>query len=182
MNFKDNIIKIIKEEIDRWFDDEPSLLDKYHEKRFGTGRQEPQQDYKQNDASNGQLVGFLDKAWTQKLNNPIPVYKNPKNLNNFDINVRGVLLQNGDLFLGGTAEAMHWNILQLLLKLGYLDRNVSIVSYSTTMPEEFITVVRLGKSNNFSDGGSYNEFPIYYETMFDDANKLHSYKFKSLNR
>lgn len=180
MKFASNIIKIIKEEVERWFDDEPSLLDKYYEKKFGITKPQQKQEYNPNDTSKGTLVGYLDKVWSEKLKNPIPVYKNPKDLSGFDVNARGVLLENGDFFLGKTQESMRWNILQLLVKLGYLSSSTSIASYGNKLPEEFITVIRLGNSNYFSQSGAYDEFPIYYEAMFDDANKKHTYKFKPI--
>lgn len=180
MKFTTNIIQIIKEEVERWFDNEPSLLDKYYEKKFGTTSPQPKQQYNPNDISKGTLVGYLDKTWSEKLKYPIPVYKNPKDLSGFGVNARGVLLENGDLFLGKTQEAMHWNILQLLVKLGYLSASVSTASYGDKLPEEFITVIRVGNSNYFSQSGAYDEFPIYYDIMFDEANKKHSYKFKEI--
>ena len=180
MNYLSNIIRIIKEEIEQWYDDEPSLLDKYYEKKFGTTREIPKQQYKPNDTSKGTLVGFLDKSWSEKLKNPIPVYKNPRDLSSFGVNARGVLLENGDFFLGQTQEAMHWNILQLLVKLGYLSPSISLASYGDKLPEEFITVIRVGNSNYFSQSGAYDEFPIYYDVMFDEANKKHTYKFKAI--
>jgi hypothetical protein len=177
MSLKFNIIRIIKEELDRWFDDEPTLLDRYYEKKFGVSKPQVQPQPEQID---GELVGYLDKSWEQKLDIPIPVYKNPKTLKGFETSARGVLLANGDFFLGKTSNAMHWNILQLLVKLGYIANDVSIASYGTTEPEEFITVIRVYNSNYFSQSEAYDEFPIYYQIMFDEANKKHSYKFKHL--
>ena len=184
MNSKDNIIGIINEEIDRWFDDdESSLLDKYYEKKFGIVKEPPQKeiDVNPNDISKGELIGFLDKSWETKLDNPIPVYKNPISLDSFDHSARGVLLENGDFFLGKSSEAMHLNILQLLVKLGYLGSNVPLTGYEQKKPKEYVAVGRIGRSDIFKESGVFDEFPEYYQVMFDNANKKHKYKFRNFS-
>jgi hypothetical protein len=171
------LYKIIKEEIENWFDDEPSMADKYYQKQ-GISTQKPQAEPQQ---VSGEVIGYLDKAWSQKLDKPIPVYKNPSTLAGFDNYTRAVLVQNGDVYVSLTENGLHLNLIQLLGHLGIIPQSAVVSNYGQQLPEEFITLIRTANMNQFVQSTAYDEFPIYYQVMFDEANKKHpSIKFKQI--
>lgn len=184
-----NLITIIKEEFQKLFEnyysdwetfDEPSLADKMYNKKYGTGAEiEKPTDI------NAELIGYVTKQFTLPLTTPIPVYKNPRNLNGFGNNTRAVLLANGDLYVAKNANAMHDNILDLLTEKRIIPFN-SKFDYDVNMPEEFVAVQRSENSNTFGQSMAYlkdefNDFPIYYREMFSLANSKQPYDFKVIN-
>lgn len=171
------LLQIIKEEVENWFNDEPSIADTYYDKQLGISTPKPQED--QN--INGELLGYVTERWNTPLEKAIPIYKNPKALNEFDNSVSGVLLNNGDLYVGLKKDAMHKNILELLAEKGIIPYN-KIFYYDHDLPEEFITVYRTFNQNIFTQSYGYDEFPSYYQETFDIANNKHSYKFRVLPR
>jgi small-conductance mechanosensitive channel len=58
-----------------------------------------------------------------------------------------------------------------------------LISYAATfdygekLPEEFIAVVRNSKTNMFGQSTAYDEIPVYYRQIFDEANTKLPYKF-----
>jgi hypothetical protein len=170
------ILQLIKEELENWFDDEPSMADKYYEKNVMPQPTMPKSDV----PIDAELVGYVDKSWTQQLKTPIPVYKNPKNLNGFGTEARGVLLNNGEFYLSISASAMHDNILDMLAEKGILPLGKTHY-YATMYPEEFVAVQRNFNTNTFSQSSAYDEFPPYYEEIFRLASQKHPYKFKAFN-
>jgi len=175
-----SVLQIINEEIQDFYsdwrgDDEPSLADKYYEKR-GIATASKQEQPK----INAELIGYVDKQWTTPIT-PIAVYKNPENLNGFASGTRGILISNGDFYVAQSFNAFHDNILQLLSQKGIVPLG-SIFDYDEKYPEEFIAVVRTFTSNNFSQSTAYDDFPPYYEEMFAVAEKKHrNYTFRALS-
>jgi len=177
---KKSLLQIIREEIQGFYsdwemNDEPSIADKYYQNRgIETNRQSPVE-------VSGELIGYIDKAWSTSLKEPVAVYKNPKNLNGYENYTKAILVQNGDIYVGQNGNALHLNILWLLGSEGIIPQSAISNNYGQRLPEEFITVVRTGGENQFVQSTAYDEFPIYYEVMFDEANKKHPHiKFKQL--
>lgn len=167
------IIQIIKEEISGFYNDwdmndEPSIADRYYEKKLGiTTLPKGKID--------AEKVGYVTTMWGKKIDTPIPVYKNPKSLDGFEKYCRGVLLNNGDLYLANSDKTMHDDLLKMLAEKGLIPLGKTY-NYSTEYPEEFVAVEK-NFDNSFTQSTAYNDFPIYYAQMFDDANRKHPYKF-----
>jgi len=174
-----NLIRIINEEIQQWYDDEPSIADKYYQnKGIITSPPKPQYQQNQKQKLSGELVGYVTKAWTTPLKQPVAIYKNPDNLIGFPNTARGVLVSDGNVYIGETEEALHYNILELLAKEGVIPYDSVVPNYGQTLPEEYITVVRMMGANRFTQSpDAYEEFPEYYIQMFELANTMHPYKF-----
>lgn len=173
-----SVLQIIKEEISNFYSDwqmsdEPSIADKYYEKNLGVSSKTP--DVK----INAEVVGYIDKQWDRPINPPVPIYKNPMSLEGFGREARGIIFSNGDFYLAQTTQPAHETILKLLSELG-------VVSYATTFnyfseyPEEFVAVMRAFDSNSFVQSTAYDDFPIYYQAIFDMANEKYPFKFHNL--
>lgn len=167
------IIQIIKEEISGFYNDwdmndEPSIADRYYEKKLGiTTPPKGKVDAEE--------IGYVTTMWGKKIDSPIPVYKNPKSLDGFERYCRGILLNNGDLYLANSDKAMHDDILKMLAGIGLIPLGKTY-NYSTEYPEEFVAVQK-NFDNSFTQSMAYDDFPVYYAQMFDDANRKHPYKF-----
>ena len=165
-----SIAQLIKEELedfvkDYWQDDnQPSLADKVFAKNQGV-------DLKQDTPIDAELVGYI--------NNRHPVYKNPKNLNGFANNTRGILMANGDLYLGKTLGAFHSYILDLLAKHNIVPFAAQY-NYDIEYPDGFVAVQRIGFSDVFAQSEAYKEFPNYYYEIFDNGSAKQPYTFKHL--
>ena len=171
------LIQIINEEIQQWYDDEPSIVDRYYQNKGIT--MSPQNSREEKPKLSGELIGYVTKAWTAPLKQPVAIYKNPRNLTGFPTTARGVLVNSGDVYIGQTEEALHYNILELLAKEGIVPYDSVVPNYGQTMPEEYITVIRMMGTNRFTQSpDAYKEFPEYYIQMFDLANTMHPYKFQ----
>ncbi len=170
-----SILQIINEEINDFYsdwrgDDEPSLVDKYYEKR---GIATPKQQ-----VINAEPIGYVDKQWKTPIT-PIPVYKNPKNLDGFTKETRGILLNNGDFYVAQSYNALHDNLLQLLADRGVIPL-ATIYNYDKNYPEQFVAVQRTFHTNNFVQSMAYDEFPPYYEEIFEIGNQKQPYTFNAL--
>lgn len=173
---KKSLIQIIKEAIQDFYNDwspnnEPSLADKYFINKTGVEtkplRHEP---------INAELVGYVTKQYNKPINPTIPVYKNPKNLQDFYNNTRGVILANGDFYVAISPNALHDNILDLLAEHGIIPY-ASKFDYGDKLPQEFVAVQRAGDTNRFGASDAYDVFPNYYITIFDNANQKQPYEF-----
>jgi len=169
-----NIFQIIKEEIQNFYsdwqsNDEPSIADKYYEKKGITTKpiETP---------INAELIGYVNKQ-INKLINPVPVYKNPKNLNGFSNDTRGILMSNGDLYLAQNYMTLHDNILDLLAEHGIVSYG-SKFGYAENYPKDFVAVVRVGNSNTFGQSTAYDVFPNYYIKIFDIAEEKQPFGFQ----
>jgi len=170
-----SILQIIREEISNFYSDwqmsdEPSMADKYYEKNLGINTKESE------NKIDGELVGYVDTVWGRPLQVPIPIYKNPRSLKYFNNSIRGILLSNGDIYLAQTNSAMHDDMLKMLSEKGLVSRGAAL-NYSIEYPEEFVAIQRAGNLNKFAQSMAYDKFPIYYETMFDEANKKQPFEF-----
>jgi hypothetical protein len=176
------LYQIIKEEIENWFDDDqPSMADKYYQQNLGIKPEVKPQAQAEQPKVSGQLIGYLDKQWSQPLPQKVPVYKNPDTLTGFEPYVRGILTHNGDIYVALTEKGLHLNLIQLLGQLGILPQSAISNNYGQQLPEEFITLIRTANMNQFVQSTAYDEFPLYYQVMFDEANKKHpNIKFKEL--
>jgi len=168
-----NLLQIIKEEIENFWNDEPSIADKYYEKKIGL-QPNPQQQEKKITAD---LIGYVDKQFVEPLNPPVPVYKNPKSLDGFSNDTRGILLANGDLYLALNYNAFHDNILELLAENGLVSYQNKI-DYGRRLPKDFIAVVRVGTTKTFNQSSIYDEFPEYYLKLFENSSARLPYNFE----
>jgi hypothetical protein len=165
------VLQIIKEELEDFYDydKEQSMADKYLEKNTTVAIMNP------NIKIDAEIIGYVDRGMSGKLKEPIPVYKNPKNLNGFSSNSRGVLLSNGDFCLA-PLPILHDFILEMLGQKGIIPYG-KVYDYNLEYPEEFIAVIRIGNTNKFGQSSAYNEFPEYYQEIFDLANKKQPFYF-----
>ncbi|MCK9416727.1 hypothetical protein M0Q97_08740 [Candidatus Dojkabacteria bacterium] len=175
----DSIIQIINEVVQKFinefsddWENEPSIADKIYAKRGITTQQSQ-------DRINAELIGYVDKQWNKPIN-PIPVYKNPKNLIGFLPNTRAVLLNNGDLYVAQSYNALHDNILDLLANKNIIPI-ASKFNYDKNYPENFIAVVRASDTTTFGESSAYDYFPEHYIEIFDAANQKQPYIFKQIN-
>ena len=164
-----SIAQLIKEELqdfvkDYWQDNnKPSLADKVFAKNQGV-------DLKQDTPIDAELVGYI--------NNRHPVYKNPKNLNGFANNTRGILMANGDLYLGKTLGAFHTYILALLAEHNIVP---FAAQYDYDLGEhDYVAVQRIVFSDVFAQSEVYKEFPNSYYEIFDNGTAKQPYTFKYL--
>ena len=167
------IIDIINEELKNWFDDEPSVVDTYYDNKLNIHTSKPintEVDY------SGEIIGYINYQWNDKLPTPIPLVKNPTTLKGFDANCRGILLENGDVYISPTIEGFHDNILDLLYRKYKLNTNFAFSQYYETYPEEFIAVVRNQNTNYFTYQNTYQflyddeQPPLYYQELMGYAN------------
>lgn len=180
MNFS-RLLQIIKEEISNFasdwsMNDEPSIADKYYEKKGIAGQ--PTQTTQQKNPINAELIGYVDKQWTKSIT-PIPVYKNPKTLNGFTNETRGILLSTGDLYLAQSYNALHDNILQMLSDKGIVPI-AATYNYDKNYPEQFVAVQRTFNTNNFAQSMAYDEFPPHYLEIFEIGTQKQPYAFNAL--
>lgn len=179
---KKSILKLIREVVEQFYNDwsmgdEPSLADKYYEKQGITGQSSQQQPQQQNPI-NAELVGYVDKQWQNPIT-PIPVYKNPKTLDGFTKEARGILLNTGDLYLAQSYNALHDNILKLLADKGIVKLGATY-GYEQNYPAAFVAVQRAFTTTTFGQSMAYDEFPPHYQEIFDIANQKQPFKFKEI--
>lgn len=174
-----SILQIICEEIQNFYsdwrgDDEPSLADKYYEKRgIRTSVQQAQIPI------NAEFIGYVDKQW-QKSITPVPVYKNPRSLEGFTNDTRGILLSNGDFYVAQSYNALHDNILEMLAEKGIVPL-ASTFHYDQKYPEAFVAVQRASSTKVFGQSMAYDMFPPHYQEIFDTGNQNQPYVFKEIS-
>jgi hypothetical protein len=169
-----SIIQLIREELEDFYDydKEQSMADKYYQTKVAVDPSPKGYIY------NAELVGNVDKQYGRKLSEPVPIYKNPKNLQGFGNGARGVLLSNGDFYLAQSWEAMHDDLLDLLGEKNIIPYT-TVYRYYHNYPEEYIAVQRQGSSNTFAQSTAYDDFPPYYEEIFKIGNQKQPFEFKS---
>jgi len=175
-----SILQIIKEEIENFYSDwersnEPSFVDKYYEK-YKIRKQSEKQPL-----INAEIIGYVSDG-ISGISPSIAIYKNPKNLEGFGTATRGVLLYNNDFYLAQSYQALHWKILELLVKRGIVSSH-DAQNYYNEYPKDFIAVERDGHTDIFEPSSAYdkNYFPTYYELIFYNANKKLPFKFRKSN-
>ena len=180
------LLQIIKEEFQNYYsdwqvNDEPSMSDKYFEKITGAPASSSQQSTTQSEpqVDAEELVGYVNKIEGKILKQPVAIYKNPKNFNGIEPTVRGVLTNTLDLYVAQKFNIVHDDLLELLARKNYIPYD-SQYNYDTEMPEQFIAVVRIHTLPAFVQSSAYQSIPIYYRTMFDEANQKTPYQFKIL--
>lgn len=169
-----SLLQIVKEEVERYYsdthmDDDQNVIDRYYAKNIGVvSKPEIEID--------AELFGHITRQEDAALKTAIPVYKNPRNLNGFAKDARGVIMNNGDFYLGQTSNSVHDNLLRLLTKKGIIPPGI-IAHYSVQYPEEFVAVTRNFGENGFSQSSAYEKFPPYYQGIFNIANKKQPFEF-----
>ena len=165
------LLQIIKEELADFYDydQEQSMADKYFQTYVAPATMNP------NIKIDATIVGYVDKSSSGKLKQPIPIYLNPPNLNGFGSNARGILVNDGNFYLT-PSTILHDFILETLVEKGIIPYGKSY-DYANEYPEEFIAVIRMGNANKFGQSSAYNEFPEYYQEIFDLANKKQPFEF-----
>lgn len=172
------LLQIIKEEVNGFYNDwsmndEPSIADRIYQ-RQGIDTQTASQQQQQIDA---EQAGYVDKRGNTPIK-PIPVYKNPKSLDGFTNEARGILLSNGDFYLA-QSDVLHDNMLSMLASKGIVPLQATF-NYGQKYPEEFVAVIRTFNTNNFSQSSAYDEFPEYYEEIFNIARQKQPFTFRAL--
>ena len=170
-----DIIELINEEIDKYYsdwtmDDEPSLADKMYQKKYGIETKQAPVEI------NSELVGYVNKQATRPIT-PVGIYKNPRNLKGFGDDTRGILLNNGDLYLAQNYQPRHANILDLLSDKGIIPF-ASKFDYDKKYPPNFVAVVRAGNENTFGQSSAYDVFPNEYIEIFQNADLHQPFQFK----
>ena len=80
----------------------------------------------------------------------VTILKNPQSLEYVEPGVRGVIDSQGNLYIEQDNQLIHVDILNILGKLGAIKYDEAFMGFNTsTMPEYFITVIRLGRSKSF---------------------------------
>jgi hypothetical protein len=181
---KKSLLQIIREVVQDFYsdwsmNDEPSLADKYYEKQGIETRPTQQPQQQPQNQINAELVGYVDKQWDKPINPAIPVYKNPKTLDGFTKEARGILLNTGDLYLAQSYNALHDNILKMLADKGIVPL-AATYNYDKNYPEQFVAVQRTFNTKNFAQSMAYDEFPQHYEEIFDVARQKQPYTFKAI--
>lgn len=180
---KNSIFQIIAEEVQNFYsdwqmNDEPSIIDKYREKYYGIDSSNPN---KENVKVNAEVVGYVTTDWGgNKLKEPIPIYKNPLSLDGIGKIARGILMSNGDFYVAKTYYAAHEIMLKELAKNNIIPQGLD-TDYMHEFPDEFIAVQRNGNTNTFVQSDAYRQFPEKYIQIFNNANRLHPYKFELLD-
>lgn len=114
--------------------------------------------------------------------------KNPKNINDLGNSVRGVILENGDLYVESYSKVIHNDILKILSQKGVLN-SIHKKNWTAKLPTEtgFLTVQRyknspyiaIGESNRLLyDESSYEKSKEIYDEFIDNArHKMPQIKF-----
>jgi len=114
--------------------------DKYAERVFHI----PDETYMTNidTPDNGIYIGRVLSPFNKKdIKESVRIFKNPKTLENFDRNVRAILVNNGDLYIQETMKFIkHEEIIDFL-------RQKHILNKDDKLPKEFIPLERDGRSN-----------------------------------
>jgi len=165
-------IKSLKEEdfpeYEKQIEDE-GVGDTYAEKEFNIQNTNGEFNNKYNkemNKENQEEIIKIDTDYKKDIN----IIKNPKSLNNIAPSVRGLIDREGNLFVEEKNSVVHDNLINGLYKIGILKR-IPLDWYSS-LPTEFVTVQRYGKTNKFLLGESN-------ETMIPDSRR-NTYD-KSLN-
>ncbi len=106
--------------------------------------------------------------------------KNPQTLEGFLPSVRGVITENGDLFLESHSAKIHNDLLQILQEMGVLPTDAITKNWTGKFPQEtrFLTVQRykdtqyvaIGESNRLLyDDASFEERREHYTSFMNMA-------------
>ena len=162
MNFS-RLIQIIKEEVENFFNSEPSIADKIYQDRGIIP--------KPIEKVHGHIIGYVKTSWGIEFprnQQPVPVFKNPINLTGFDPMARGILVANGDLYLAQTEDALHYDIASLLAKDNIIPWSSVTKDYGDLMPKEYVAVIRVMGTNRFTQTpNTYKAFPDYYNEYIE---------------
>jgi len=107
------------------------------------------------------------------------ILKNPQSLTGFGASVRGIIMDNGDLYLESHAKKIHNDILKILTEIGVFTQMPQI-NWGMRIPQEsgFLTVQRYKNSPYIAIGESnriiykidnYDKLKKYYDEYIDKA-------------
>jgi len=172
-----NIINIIGEEIRKFikenYDSEQgSVLDTYFDRKYpSTGVAKT--------GLSGEFIGSVPFYYPNQSNRPYNVYKNPTDLNGFDNDCRGILLNNTDYYIVDNKNLMHSQILKYFQEIDIVPYGY-VHSYDDDYPREFLCIHRQGNSNVFGISTAYmiTRLPDYYYDLINRANKRGRIKFE----
>ena len=164
----EEILKFLKENYDS---EQGSILDTYFDNKYPYGTGESKTDL------SGEYVG--DIYPNNSNERPCRCYKNPQNLDGFDPNCRGILLENLDFYVVDFKNVTHTAIIRFLEILGVIGKGY-VNTYDDYFPKQFICVHRQDNSNIFGISTAYNidRFPKYYVETFNNANRKGRIKFE----
>jgi hypothetical protein len=149
-------------------DFQEGVADKYAEKRFNIPdpnvamnqratagiKDLPKDDEKPEDLSKGKFVGEFPVFDSGKYQQ-VPVYQNPRQLNDFDADVKAVSNKEGDLFVAQLDLAFYHDDIINSVKAGNIYPNPVYNAYDES---ENITWHRIDKGNEFGWSISYKRF------------------------
>ena len=171
----EELLKFLKENYDS---EQGSILDTYFDKKhFGGGETKK--------GLSGEFIGTINyqpKSISTNIGQqrPYNVYKNPKTLDGFDPNCRGVLLEDGDVYVVDNSNISHGEILFFLENNKIIPKGHKF-NYYRELPEEFICVHRWGNTNNFALSTAYEEYeveiPPHYIYVMESASKKGNIKY-----
>ena len=167
-----NIIKIISEELKKFFkenydSEQGSILGTYFDKKHFTKKIE-----KPEETLSGEFVGdvFPESHYRENLvlikSN---VYKNPQTLVGFDPDCRGILVENGDLYVVDNSEVYHVQIIRFLERNNIISKGLEL-TYYRYYPEDIICLQRHGSTNVFQLSVLYDKIPKYYINTINNYN------------
>lgn len=136
------------------------VADKYAEKEFHIPQEyekfektHSQEEIKQ---SGAEEIGIITQSMigNKPLRIPVKVFKNPKSFKNFGIGVRGVIMQNGDLYLASSADVIHYDILALMEEKNIIPDGAG-KGWEDMNKRDFLTVQRVALFDVIAIGESY---------------------------
>jgi len=175
-----NILTIIKDTISEWLKEQniyEGVGDKFFQSK--TGRPDDFNDFEKNFALKQSKESNYEIFYKRNSDN-WTIIKNPNSLKNFAPSVRGVISQNGDLYLelipNGT---IHNDIIDVLKEMGVLSASIK-KNWGSKIPQEsgFLTVqkyrnypiIAIGESNRLIyDINNYNNLINYYNEFLNKA-------------
>lgn len=169
-------LNILKEELDNWFDNnEPSLADNIYNQKYGINADNNTEEA-DNAYSQGQYIGSTTNSYNTTK---VKIFLNPLSLHKFQTRCRGVVMDNGDLYLANTPNLTHYNIIDFLSEKKILADNMK-QWYYRIVPTNFVAVVRNYSLDEFFESESYYHNPEIFqriEQIFNELNKNNRYTF-----
>lgn len=177
LHFHENVIqdeigKFLQED-DEYYDNgnQGGTLDKYFQNGQFSRIAKPQQP-----KLSGEFITTVNFAGERRTPEPIKINKNPRNLIGYRMGVRGVLTDEGDIYLAEDSNTLHFNIIKALAEKGIIPNGLER-TYFNVLPDEFICIERDDDSNGFFNSTAYYSIPQKYYDMFELANNTQPFEF-----
>jgi len=109
---------------------------------------------------NEEFLGFVKNPYIKIITE---IHKNPDSLKSFKPWVRAISDIEGNLYIAGSSDILHSDILGYLHKENILSDNVGWIKYDKNKPCEYINCIawqREANTNDFYLSESYDEYTI----------------------